>query len=72
MIPFLAALAFMFILIYFLSRRLRDSNWQEFRQRRRESAQRRRERADPSAPEKPIDPNFQFDETPDGGDAQQK
>lgn len=56
MIFFLAALALVFILIYFLGQGRRHDEFQSRRQRYKERRQR--------APERPIDPNFQFDQPP--------
>jgi hypothetical protein len=58
MVLLFAALAFIGVLMYFLSqRRQRDDAWRRFRERR----QRFRERRQQSQPEQSIDPSFQFD-----------
>jgi hypothetical protein len=57
MVVFLAAIAFLFVLICFLEQRRRNKEaWESFRQRFMEK---RRDRP----PARPIDPNFQFDQS---------
>ena len=64
MILFLAVIALLLALVYFLSQEWRSNDvWQRFRQRYRE-----RRRHYP--PEQPIDPTFQFDRHSEAGERQ--
>jgi len=63
MIVFIALLAFVIVLVYFLSQR-RDETWERYRQRQRERSRR-------TGPAQPPDPNFRFDDIPgDNGPAE--
>jgi hypothetical protein len=59
MLIWIALVAFVIVLIYFLTqtqRRQQDEIWRSFRKRYRERR--------PHSPEQPIDPDFQFDRPP--------
>jgi len=56
MLLLLATIPLAFVLLYLLRQR-RDDTWEQY-------LQRKRERPGPTRQEQPIDPTFQFEETP--------